>query len=70
MMAKVGCYWNLMGQGREAPQGGQGMEAPQGCEVNVDYLPQSQINDPSVPFGHGYLLAGALLGIDPDVYTQ
>lgn len=44
-------------------------EAPDGCEVNVDYL-KAKINDPSVPFGHGYVLAGALLGINPSMYTQ
>ena len=44
-------------------------EAPQGCEVTVDYL-KAKINDPSVPFGHGYVLAGALLGIDPNMYAQ
>ena len=43
-------------------------EAPDGHEVNVDYL-KAKINDPSTPFGHGFVLAGALLGIDPSMYT-
>lgn len=40
---------------------------PGSNEVDVDLL-IDRINDPSVPFGHGYVLAGLLLDITPDDY--
>ena len=44
-------------------------EAPDRCKSNVDHLFKAKINDPSVSFGHGYVLAGVPLGIDPGAYT-
>jgi len=37
-------------------------------EVTVDLL-REKINDTRYPFGHGYVVAAALLGITPDMYT-
>ena len=42
-------------------------DEPDGCEVTIDFL-KTKINDTTVPFGHGYVLAGALLGIEPSLY--
>lgn len=41
---------------------------PEGYEVTVDFL-RDRVNDPSKPFGHGYVLAGLLAGIEPEEYT-
>jgi hypothetical protein len=38
-------------------------------EVTLDLLVE-KINDTRYPFGHGYVVAAALLGIDPDQYTS
>lgn len=37
--------------------------------VTLDFLRQ-QINDPTTPFGHGYVLAGLLAGIEPSTYCR
>lgn len=44
-------------------------DTPEGCEVTAELL-KTKINDTSTPFGHGYVLAGALLGFDPSIYTD
>lgn len=36
-------------------------------EVTLDLL-QKEINNPKFPFGHGYVVAGAIAGIEPDKY--
>lgn len=40
---------------------------PGSHSVTVDFL-KERINDPSVPFGHGYVVAGLLVGIQPEEY--
>ena len=37
--------------------------------VTVDLL-KEKINDPKAPFGHGYVVAGLLAGIEPEEYTN
>lgn len=37
--------------------------------ITVDFL-KERINDPSTPFGHGYVVAGLLAGIPPSMYCQ
>ena len=36
-------------------------------EVTLNFL-KNKINDPKYPFGHGYIVAGAILGIKPKDY--
>lgn len=36
-------------------------------EVNLELL-KEKINDDKFPFGHGYVVAGALAGFNPDDY--
>lgn len=36
-------------------------------EVNLNQL-REKINDPTFPFGHGYVVAGTILGINPEQY--
>ena len=36
-------------------------------EVNIGNL-RNKINDPKFPFGHGYVVAAALLDIEPKDY--
>lgn len=38
-------------------------------KVTVEYL-REKINDPKDPFGHGYVLAGLLAGIEPNSYCE
>lgn len=40
---------------------------PGNHKITVDFL-RERINDPKFPFGHGYVLAGLLAGITPDMY--
>jgi len=42
---------------------------PGSFKVTVDLL-RDRINDPSVPFGHGYILAGLLTNISPKDYCM
>lgn len=37
-------------------------------QVTVDFL-RERVNDPDKPFGHGYVLAGLLAGIEPEAYV-
>lgn len=41
---------------------------PQGREITLEVLRET-INQPDYPFGHGYVIAGALLGFEPRDYT-
>lgn len=43
-------------------------KTPVALEVNESML-REKINDPKRPFGHGYVVAAAIAGILPDVYT-
>ena len=46
-----------------------GPRNPDGCdEVSVDLL-REKIEDTRFPFGHGYIVAGLLAGIEPYMYT-
>lgn len=38
-------------------------------EVTVDFL-RDRINDPNAPFGHGYVIAGLLMDIEPEEYCM
>lgn len=40
---------------------------PGSHKVTLEFL-KERINDPNLPFGHGYILAGLLAGIDPSEY--
>ena len=40
---------------------------PGSHKITLEFL-KERINDPSVPFGHGNILAGLLAGITPDQY--
>jgi len=42
--------------------------SPVCLEVDVDLL-REKINDGTYPFGHGYIIAGILLGIKPEMYV-
>ena len=42
---------------------------PDIMEINVENL-KNKINDPKYPFGHGYIVAGALLNIIPENYID
>ena len=40
---------------------------PTSAEVNVELL-KEKILDTRTPFGHGYIVAGAIMDLNPDVY--
>jgi len=42
---------------------------PGSNKITLEFL-KERINDPSVPFGHGNILAGLLAGINPEEYCQ
>lgn len=38
-------------------------------EISVEFL-KERVDDPSLPFGHGYVLAGLIAGIEPEAYIN